>query len=270
MTRFRMLSPLRFRSVFISDVHLGFKGCQAHLLLEFLRNTRCENLFLIGDIIDVWNMRNGLYWPQSHNDVVRTILGKAKHGTRVIYIPGNHDEVFREYDGVTFGNVSIRRDHIHHTADGRLLLLLHGDEFDGVVQCSPWLAHLGGWVYGVLLRLNRYVNWIRRRFGYQYWSLAAFLKHKVKNAVNYIANFEEVVARSAKRRGVDGLVCGHIHRPEIRQIDDVLYCNDGDWVESCSALVEHHDGRLELIDWAVLSTAMAEESAAPPGLDSAA
>jgi UDP-2,3-diacylglucosamine pyrophosphatase LpxH len=265
-----MLGPLRFRSVFISDVHLGFKGCQADLLLQFLRNTRCETLFLIGDIIDVWNMRNGLYWPQSHNDVIRTILGKAKHGTRVIYIPGNHDELFRDYDGVTFGNLSIRRDYVHHTADGRRLLLLHGDEFDGLVQCSPWLAHLGNHAYGFLLRINRYVNWVRRRFGYHYWSLAAFLKHKVKNAVKYIANFEEVVARAARRRGVDGLVCGHIHRPEIRDIRGILYCNDGDWVESCSALVEHPDGRLELIDWAAISATMTDEGVADVALDSAA
>lgn len=266
----RPLRPLRFRSIFISDVHLGFKGCQAELLLDFLRSTRCEHLFLVGDIIDVWNMRNGLYWPQSHNDVIRTILGKAKHGTRVVYIPGNHDEVFRDHAGVTFGNLSIRRDYIHWTADGRRLLLLHGDEFDGVVQCSPWLAHLGSHVYCFLLRINRYVNWGRRRLGFHYWSLAAFLKHKVKNAVKYIANFEEVVARAARRRGVDGLVCGHIHRPEIRDIHGILYCNDGDWVESCSALVEHPDGRLELIDWAALSAAMGDEEAQDPALDSAA
>lgn len=200
MDEIRSLRPMRFRSIFVSDIHLGFKGCQARLLLDFLRNSRCDNLFLIGDVIDVWNMRNGLYWPQSHNDVIRTILGKAKHGTRVVYVPGNHDEVFREYDGVHFGNLSTHLDYVHTTADGRRLLLLHGDEFDGVVQCSPWLAHLGSWAYGLLLRLNRYVNRVRRRFGYRYWSLAAFLKHKVENAVNYIANFEEVVARAARQR----------------------------------------------------------------------
>jgi UDP-2,3-diacylglucosamine pyrophosphatase LpxH len=227
----RRLRPSTFRSIFISDVHLGFKGCQAELLLDFLRSTRCQYLYLIGDIIDVWNMRNGLYWPQSHNDVIRTILGKAKHGTRVIFIPGNHDEIFREYDGVRFGNLSIHNKYIHVTADERRLLLLHGDEFDSVVQ---------------------------KRLGYRYWSLAAFLKHKVKNAVSYIGNFETAVARSARKHRVDGLVCGHIHRPEIREIEGILYCNDGDWVESCSALVEHRDGRLELLDWDAVSAAPAE------------
>jgi UDP-2,3-diacylglucosamine pyrophosphatase LpxH len=245
----RRLRPNHYRSIFISDVHLGFKGCQADLLLDFLRSTRCQYLFLIGDIVDVWNMRNGLYWPQSHNDVIRTILGKAKHGTRVVFIPGNHDEIFREYDGVRFGNLSIHNKYIHVTADERRLLLLHGDEFDSVVQCSPWLAHLGSYAYGFLLRMNRSVNAVRKGFGYRYWSLAAFLKHKVKNAVSYIGNFETAVARSAGKHGVDGLVCGHIHRPEIREIEGVLYCNDGDWVESCSALVEHRDGRLQLLDW---------------------
>ena len=264
-----LLRRMTFRSIFVSDVHLGFKGCQAEMLLDFLRNSRCEHLFLIGDIIDVWNMRSGLYWPQSHNDVIRTILGKAKHGTRVVYIPGNHDEVFRDYCGVTFGNLSIHRDYVHRTVDGRRLLLLHGDEFDGVLQCSPWLAHLGSWAYGFLLRLNRYVAWVRDRMGYRYWSLAATLKHKVKNAVNYIADFERVVAQAAQKRGVDGLVCGHIHRPEIREMNGLLYCNDGDWVESCSALVEHRDGRLELIDWAA-TLARAEEAAAAPSLETAA
>lgn len=270
MDEIRPLHPMRVRSIFVSDVHLGFKGCQATLLLDFLRSSRCDNLFLIGDIIDVWNMRNGVYWPQSHNDVIRTILGKAKHGTRVYYIPGNHDDVFRDYDGIRFGNLSIHLDYIHTTADGRRLLLLHGDEFDGVVQCSPWLAHVGGRAYAVLLWLNRYVNRVRRRFGYRYWSLAAFLKHKVKNAVSYISNFEEAVSRAARKRRVDGLVCGHIHRPEIRRMNGVLYCNDGDWVESCSALVEHPDGRLELIDWSVMTKQWPKTAAAERTLDTAA
>ena len=264
----RPLRPLSFRSIFISDVHLGSKGCQADLLLDFLRATRCERLFLIGDIIDVWNMRNGLYWPRSHNDVIRTVLGKARHGTQVVYVPGNHDEVFRDYCGTVFGNLSIHREFVHVTADGRRFLLLHGDEFDGVVQCSPWLAYLGAGAYGVLLRVNRYVNAIRRRWGKKYWSLAAFLKHKVRNAVSYIANFEHAVAAAARQRKVHGLVCCHIHRAEIRTIDGVLYCNDGDWVESCTALVEHADGRLEILDWGEIAAARAE--AAPPALEPAA
>ncbi len=261
MEAVRPLRPLRFRSIFISDVHLGFKGCQAQMLLDFLRSTRCEHLFLVGDIIDVWNMRHGLYWPQAHNDVIRTVLGKAKHGTRVVYVPGNHDEVFREYAGTVFGNLSIELQHVHTTADGRRLLILHGDEFDSVVQCSPWLAHLGARAYAALLRLNRYVNAVRRRMGKKYWSLAAVLKHKVKNAVSYIASFEHAVAAAARRRKVDGLVCGHIHRAEMRMIDGVLYCNDGDWVESCTALVEHPDGRLELLDWSAITES--EETTSP-------
>jgi UDP-2,3-diacylglucosamine pyrophosphatase LpxH len=263
MEAVRPLRPLRFRSIFISDVHLGFKGCQAQMLLDFLRSTRCEHLFLVGDIVDVWNMRNGLYWPQSHNDVIRTLLGKAKHGTKVVYVPGNHDEVFREHAGIVFGNLSIEKEHVHTTADGRRLLVLHGDEFDSVVKCSPWLAHLGAGAYTVLLRLNRYVNAVRKRMGKKYWSLAAFLKNKVKNAVSYIANFEHAVAAAARQRKVDGLVCGHIHRAEMRMIDGVLYCNDGDWVESCTALVEHSDGRLEILDWSAILAAEAEATARP-------
>lgn len=250
MASVETLRPLSFRTVFISDVHLGFRGCQAQLLLDFLRSTRCETLFLVGDIVDVWSMRKGLYWPQEHNDVVRTILGKAKHGTRVVYVPGNHDDVFRSHVGTVFGNVEIARQWIHETADGKRMLVLHGDEFDGVVQCTPWLARLGSRAYQFLIWLNRYVSALRLRMGYEYWSLAAFLKHRVKNAVQYIGAFEEAVATAAKKQGVDGLICGHIHRPEIRQVNGVLYCNDGDWVESCSALVEHRDGRLELLAWA--------------------
>ena len=261
MASVETLRPLSFRTIFISDVHLGFRGCQADLLLDFLRSTRCETLFLVGDIVDVWSMRKGLYWPQAHNDVVRTILGKAKHGTRVVYVPGNHDEVFRSHVGVVFGNVRIARRWIHETADGKRLLVLHGDEFDGVVQCSPLLARVGSRAYEFLIWLNGYVNALRRRMGYQYWSLAAFLKHKVKNAVQYIGAFEEAVASAARRQGVDGLVCGHIHRPEIRDVNGVLYCNDGDWVESCSALVEHRDGRLELLDWAAMRARETEASA---------
>ena len=269
MEAVRPLRPLRFRSIFVSDVHLGFKGCQAQMLLDFLRSTRCEYLFLVGDIIDVWNMRHGLYWPQAHNDVIRTLLGKAKHGTKVVYVPGNHDEVFREYAGTVFGNLSIELEHVHETVDGRRLLILHGDEFDSVVKCSPWLAHLGAGAYAALLWLNRYVNAVRKRLGKKYWSLAAFLKHKVKNAVSYIANFEHAVAAAARKRKVDGLVCGHIHRAEMRMIDDVLYCNDGDWVESCTALVEHPDGRLEILDWGAL-TAVAEVTTPARELETAA
>ena len=243
---------MRLRSVFVSDVHLGSKGCRADLLLEFLKSVEVENLYLVGDIFDLWAMRKGFFWPQEHNNVVRTILGKAKGGTRVIYIPGNHDEDLREFCGSVFGNLEIHREYVHGTADGRKLLVMHGDEFDTVVKCSPWLAKLGSNVYDFLLGLNRHVNAVRRLCGMPYWSLASYLKHKAKTAVQYIASFEQAVAHAARKRGVDGVVCGHIHRAEISDIDGVQYCNDGDWVESCTALVEHFDGTLEIIDWSAM------------------
>ena len=242
-------TTLRLRSIFISDVHLGFKGCRAEFLLDFLRRVECQQLYLVGDIIDVWSLTRSFYWPQAHNDVIRTILGKAKHGTRVVYVPGNHDRPFRDHDGLVLGNVEIHREVVHETADGRRFLVLHGDEFDAIVRASPLLESLGSTAYSAALRLNRYVNAVRRLFGYPYFSVAAFLKHKVKNAVKYIANFERALAVEARRRGVDGVICGHIHRAEISEIDGITYCNDGDWVESCTALVEDFQGRLSLLRW---------------------
>jgi len=243
------LRPYKFRAIWISDVHLGFRGCQANFLLDFLRTVETEYLYLVGDIIDVWNMQKNVYWPQEHNNVIRTILGKAKHGTKVVYVPGNHDEVFRDYDGMQFGNLTIQTQAIHTGADGRRYLIMHGDEFDSVVKCSKLVAMVGNVAYDWLLWSNRYVNTIRRAFGRPYWSLAAYLKHKVKNAVNYISNFEHAIARAAEKEEVDAIVCGHIHRAEVSKINGVLYCNDGDWVESCSALGERHDGSLHLIHW---------------------
>ncbi len=239
-----------FRSVFISDVHLGTRGCQAELLLDFIRSMECEQLYLIGDIIDGWKLKGGWHWPQSHNDVVQKVLRMARKGTAVIYVPGNHDEVARDYCGVHFGGVVIARDAIHTTADGRTFLVTHGDEFDGVVQHAKWLAFLGDWSYRTILMLNTLFNLVRRKMGFGYWSLSAFLKGKVKNALQFIENFEGAVADEARRRGVDGVICGHIHKAEMRDIDGITYINDGDWVESCTALVEHMDGRLELLEWA--------------------
>jgi UDP-2,3-diacylglucosamine pyrophosphatase LpxH len=239
----------RFRTVFISDVHLGFRGCSAEYLLDFLRSIETETLYLVGDIVDIWSLRKSFFWPQAHNDVIRTILGKAKRGTRVVYIPGNHDAIFREYDGSVFGNVEIRREALHETADGRRFVVLHGDEFDSVIKASPLLEAVGNHAYEFILVLNRAVNFLRRRFGFPYWSIAAYLKHKAKTAVKYIANFEKALADEAKRRGVDGMICGHIHRAEIAEIDGVLYCNDGDWVESCTTLTEDFNGRLSLLRW---------------------
>ncbi|TVQ46393.1 MAG: UDP-2,3-diacylglucosamine diphosphatase [Gammaproteobacteria bacterium] len=241
---------LRYRTVFVSDIHLGSSACAADLLLDFLGTVDCETLYLVGDIIDVWSLKKQFYWPASHNEVVRRILKAARNGTRVIYIPGNHDELFRDHVGLNVGGVEIRRDSIHQTADGRRLLVLHGDEFDQVVQFSPWLASLGAHAYERLIRLNAWVNRCRRWFGAPHWSLAKYLKHRVKNAVQYMGEFERAVTTAARQRGVDGLVCGHIHHAEISTIDGITYCNDGDWVETCSALVEHSDGRLEILRWA--------------------
>jgi UDP-2,3-diacylglucosamine pyrophosphatase LpxH len=240
---------LRCRTAFISDVHLGTRGCQAELLLDFIRDLDCETLYLIGDIIDGWKMKSGWYWPQSHNDVVQKILRMARKGVKVIYVPGNHDDRARDFCGVHFGGVIIARDAIHTTADGRRFLVTHGDEFDGVVQHAKWLAFLGDWAYRGLLAANTGFNRVRRMMGFGYWSLSAYLKVKVKNALQFIENFEEAIAEEARRRGVDGVVCGHIHKAEMRDIDGILYVNDGDWVESCTAVVEHPDGALEIIDW---------------------
>jgi UDP-2,3-diacylglucosamine pyrophosphatase LpxH len=240
---------LHYRSVWISDLHLGTPGCQAAALLDFLKTVECQTLFLVGDIIDGWQLGRSWYWPQSHNDVVQKLLRKARKGTRVIFVPGNHDEFARRYVDHDFGGVEVVEEWIHETADGRKLWVTHGDLFDGVIQCAKWLAHVGDSLYEVTLRLNRHLNGLRARLGLPYWSLSKYLKHKVKRAVSYVSDFEVAVAREARRRGVDGVVCGHIHHAEIREIDGVLYCNDGDWVESLTALVEHHDGRLELLDW---------------------
>ena len=245
-------STLRLRTVFISDIHLGFRGCSADLLLDFLHHIEADTLFLVGDIIEVWSMKKTMFWPQSHNNVMRTILGKAKRGTKIVFVPGNHDEVFREFDGAVFGNLEIHREYIHKGADGRSMLVLHGDEFDSVVKCSPWLAKLGSNIYDILLAANPYINWCRRLFDLPHWSLSAYLKNKAKKAVQYIGSFEEAVAQAARKRGVQTVVCGHIHRAEMRDINGVLYCNDGDWVESCTALVEDFNGQLRLIDWPAL------------------
>lgn len=249
---------LAFRTIWISDTHLGTSGCKAELLLDFLKSTDCETLFLVGDIIDGWQLRKGWYWPPRHNDVVRCVLKKAKHGTRVVYVPGNHDEAFRDYVGLNLGGIELLPEAIHGTADGRKLLILHGDEFDGVVLYARWLAFLGDYAYTLLLKLNGLFNGIRRRLGLPYRSMSAEIKKRVKNAVQFISSFEQAVAHAAAERGAHGVVCGHIHTAEIRQIGEVTYYNDGDWVESCTALVEHSDGRMEIIDWAESKRSLAE------------
>ena len=219
------------------------------MLLDFLRNIRCDYLYLVGDIIDIWQIKKKPFWPQDHNDVIRTLLGKAKHGTKVIYVPGNHDEYLRDFHKMSFGNVRIKNELVHTTVDDRRLLVLHGDQFDTLVMSSPFLGKLGSSLYDLLLQMNIVVNYFIRHLGLNPWSLAGFLKHRVKNAVKYIGNFEKAVVFEAQRHGVEGVICGHIHHAEISKINGVDYHNCGDWVESCTALVEKDDGKMEIIYW---------------------
>jgi UDP-2,3-diacylglucosamine pyrophosphatase LpxH len=253
----------RFRTLWISDLHLGTPGCQAEALLGFLKHTECETLYLVGDIVDGWQLRRQWYWPQAHNDVVQKLLRKARKGTRVIFIPGNHDEFARRYLGHDFGGIEVAEDWVHETADGRKLWVTHGDLFDGVIQCAKWLAHVGDSLYEFTLRLNRHLNSLRARMGLPYWSLSKYLKLKVKRAVSYVGDFETALAREARKRGVHGVVCGHIHHAELREIDGILYANDGDWVESLTALAEHADGRLEIIDGSIHARATHRAPRAP-------
>jgi len=240
---------MRVRTVWISDIHLGTKDCQATALLDFLKTVECETLYLVGDIVDGWQLRRTWYWPQTHNDVVQKLLRKARKGTRVIFIPGNHDEFARKYVEHNFGGIEVADEWIHTTADGRQLWVTHGDLYDGVIQCARWLALLGDWAYELTLKVNRWFNRARARMGLPYWSLSKYLKLKVKRAVSYLGDFEEALAKEARKRGVQGVVCGHIHHAEMRDIGGILYCNDGDWVESLTALVEHPDGQLEILQW---------------------
>jgi UDP-2,3-diacylglucosamine pyrophosphatase LpxH len=254
----------RVRSVFISDVHLGSRGCRAEALLDFLRRVRCEQLYLVGDIVDLWCLRRGFFWPEAHTAVLREILRKAATGTRVVYVPGNHDADLRELVGAEIRGVEVHRDCIHVTADGRRLLVTHGDDFDGVVACQPWLAALGSSVYDYVVALNRVFNEARRLIGLPYWSLAGFLKGCSGKARRYIGNFEHAAAYAARRQGLDGIVCGHIHRHEIATIDGVVYANDGDWVENCTALVEDRNGRLAIWHWP--HARVAQPAAASPSI----
>lgn len=239
----------RYRSLFISDMHLGTKGAQAEALLEFLREHDAETLYLVGDVIDGWRLRSSWYWPQSHNDVVQKLLRKVRKGARIVYVPGNHDEFLREFCGLTFGGIEIAETIVHEAADGKRYLVIHGDIFDMVIRHAKWLAFLGDWAYEIALALSTRINMVRRRLGFTYWSLSAWAKARVKNAVNFIGRFEETLAAEARRHNVDGVICGHIHSAAMRDFDGFTYINTGDWVESCTAVVEHHDGRMKLIHW---------------------
>lgn len=247
--------PLNFRTIWISDTHLGTPGARVDDLLHFLKHTQSETLYLVGDIIDGWQLKKRFFWTQKHNDVIQKILRKARNGTKVIYIPGNHDEAAREYIDFSFGEVEIHTDYIHHTCNGEKLWVVDGDLFDNVIQHARWLAYIGDHAYVTLLRANRLLNRVRQLLNLPYWSFSQYLKHKVKSAVSFISAFETAMVTEARRRNCDGVVCGHIHKPEIREIDGIRYYNDGDWVESVTAMVEHHDGRIEILNWADMAHA---------------
>lgn len=242
-------SERHYRTIFVSDLHLGMRNAQAEAFLDFLKRVDADTYYLVGDMVDFWKVRRGPYWPQSHNDVLQKLLRKARKGSRVIFIPGNHDDGLRAYCGMNFGGIEVRRDAIHEAADGKRYVVLHGDEFDVVVRYARWLAFLGDKGYDLALAMNIPLNVCRRALGLGHWSLANFLKLKVKGAVNFIGEFEDAVAHEAHRRNADGLICGHIHHANDRRIGDVHYLNCGDWVESCTAIAETFDGHFEIIRW---------------------
>lgn len=248
-TIFRSRPLGRCNAVFISDVHLGTRTAQAEALLDFLRTVEADTFYLVGDIIDFWKVRRGPHWPQTHNDVFQKLLRKVRKGSRIVFIPGNHDEALRDFCGMHFGGIDVMRSCLHRTAGGRLYVVMHGDEFDVVVRTAKWLAFLGDRGYEAALWLNNPLNWIRRHLGLGYWSLSAYLKHRVKKAVSFIGAYEAAVAEEARRQGADGIICGHIHHAADRNIDGIHYLNCGDWVESCTAIVETTSGNLEVVHW---------------------
>lgn len=244
-------SRTRYRTVCVSDFHLGARGCKAERLCHFLKQTQCDVLYLVGDIIDIEKLQRRIYWPQEHSNVIRRVLTMAKRGTQVVYILGNHDEAIKQWLHYhpKLGNVEIRSQAIHEGLDGRKFLVIHGDIFDGIVQVQRWLYWVGDRAYDLALLVNDSLNWIRERFGLAHWPISRFLKMQVKSAVNYLTEFESTMAKYCKKRKLDGVICGHIHHPEIREIEGISYMNDGDWVESCSALVETLEGRWEILHW---------------------
>lgn len=260
-----MAEPRAYRSIFISDFHLATRGCKADFLLDFLKHHESDYLYLVGDIIDGWRLKKSMFWPQQHNDVIQKLLRKARKGTRVFYLPGNHDEAMHQFLDMHFGGVVVQAEAIHTAGDGKRYLIMHGDRFDGVVKHARWLAHLGSSAYETVLRLNTYFNALRRTLGLKYWSLSQYLKDKTKQAMEFSTNYKLAMVTEAHRRGFDGVICGHVHRAEIQNIDGILYCNDGDWVESCTALVEHFDGRLELLTWDFVAEAASLQPQATHG-----
>ncbi len=242
-------SQRRVRTLFISDLHLGTPGCQAERLLDFLRTYSADTIYLVGDIIDGWHLKTSWHWPQTHNDVVQKLLRACRKGSRLIYIPGNHDEFLRDYYGTHFGGIEVMEHAIHVTADGQRYLVIHGDLFDFIIRHARWLALLGSAAYDLAIWINTHFNRMRRAFGMTYWSFSQWAKSRVKNAVVFIGEFEQALSAEARRHGADGVICGHIHHAAIRDLDGTRYINCGDWVESCTAVVEHFDGRLEILIW---------------------
>ncbi|MFO1171685.1 MAG: UDP-2,3-diacylglucosamine diphosphatase [Hyphomicrobiaceae bacterium] len=268
--RHSQAKPVRFRTLFISDVHLGTRNARANALLDLLKSVDTETIYLVGDIVDFWKVNRGLYWPQSHNDVIQKLLRKARKGARVVFIPGNHDDVLRQYVGMTFGSIEVVRRTKHVTASGRTYLLMHGDEFDLVIRNAKWLARLGDIGYDLAMWANRPLNWARHRLGLGYWSLSAFLKYRVKKAVNFIGAFEATLAAEARTGGYDGIICGHIHHAADRNIEGVHYLNCGDWVESCTAIVEDENGVMRIVRWSdLLSEEMVATQSSRPALSAA-
>jgi UDP-2,3-diacylglucosamine pyrophosphatase LpxH len=239
---------IRVRALFLSDIHLGSRACQAERLIEFLKDCECEQIFLLGDIVDFWSLRRSMYWPTSHNTVVQKLLRLARRGVKIFYIPGNHDEALHDYLGASFGNIRVKKEHIHVAADGKRYALLHGDQYDQVTTCARWLSVLGDASYNLLVDLNRALSWVRRKLSISgHWSLADYAKRNIQGATAFISGFERALARHGKALGVDGVVCGHIHTPALKRLDDILYLNCGDWVDSCTAIAELPDGRMELL-----------------------
>ncbi len=238
-----------FRTLWISDVHLGWRACEAERLLDFLKHHDADQWYLVGDMVDGWMLKRGWHWPQSHNNVVQKFLRKVRKGAQIFYIPGNHDQFLREFTHLQFGGITVLPEGLHTTATGQKLWILHGDEYDSVVHYAPWLTFLGNRSYDLMIIVGRHFSRLRRAFGFREWSLSTYVKHRFKNIVNFITDYEKALAREALRRGADGVVCGHIHKAEIKSLDGVMYYNCGDWVESCTALGEHHDGTLEILHW---------------------
>lgn len=253
----------QYRSIFISDVHLGSADCQADYLLDFLDNVSCDTLYLVGDIVDLIAMQRRVHFPETHQAVVRRFMAIAASGTRVIYVPGNHDDFLRHFCGQTLAGIELKQKAIHTTADGRRFVVCHGDQFDQVVRCSPLMLLVGDRAHGILLRFNRWFNAWRRLRRKPYWSLAAWVKSRIGKARSFIRRFELAALTAAERGHYDGFICGHIHSAGFLRSQEGLYCNDGDWVEHCTALVEQSDGQLDILHWSEQPAIIATEPSEP-------